>query len=74
MAVAYDSVSPPGADVAALHLVLADLLLERGEELEATREIVAALPVIDELQRGYKLRDRLLRPAMVRVATNPNKK
>lgn len=26
--------------------------------------------VIDELQRGYKLRDRLLRPAMVRVARN----
>ena len=26
--------------------------------------------VIDELQRGYKLKDRLLRPAMVRVATN----
>lgn len=30
--------------------------------------------VIDELQRGYKLKDRLLRPAMVRVATNPTKK
>ena len=29
--------------------------------------------VLDELQRGYKLRDRLLRPAMVRVATNPKK-
>lgn len=29
--------------------------------------------VIDELQRGYKLRDRLLRPAMVRVASNPKK-
>jgi molecular chaperone GrpE len=27
--------------------------------------------VIEELQRGYKLRDRLLRPAMVRVAHNP---
>ena len=26
--------------------------------------------VIDELQRGYKLTDRLLRPAMVRVARN----
>ncbi|HET8824751.1 MAG TPA: nucleotide exchange factor GrpE [Terriglobales bacterium] len=26
--------------------------------------------VIDELQRGYKLKDRLLRPAMVRVAHN----
>ena len=30
--------------------------------------------VIDELQRGYKLKDRLLRPAMVRVATNPKQK
>ncbi len=29
--------------------------------------------VVDELQRGYKLKDRLLRPAMVRVARNPNK-
>ena len=26
--------------------------------------------VIDELQRGYKLKERLLRPAMVRVARN----
>jgi molecular chaperone GrpE len=26
--------------------------------------------VIDELQRGYKIKDRLLRPAMVRVAQN----
>ena len=27
--------------------------------------------IIDELQPGYKLKDRLLRPAMVRVARNP---
>jgi molecular chaperone GrpE len=27
--------------------------------------------VIEELQRGYKLKDRLLRPAMVKVARNP---
>jgi len=27
--------------------------------------------VLDELQRGYQLKDRLLRPAMVRVARNP---
>ena len=27
--------------------------------------------VVDELQRGYKLKDRLLRPAMVKVAKNP---
>jgi molecular chaperone GrpE len=29
--------------------------------------------VIEEVQRGYKLKDRLLRPAMVRVARNPGK-
>jgi molecular chaperone GrpE len=29
--------------------------------------------VLDELQRGYKLKNRLLRPAMVRVARNPGK-
>ena len=28
--------------------------------------------IVQELQRGYKLKDRLLRPAMVRVARNPN--
>jgi len=27
--------------------------------------------VLEELQRGYKLKDRLLRPAMVKVAHNP---
>jgi molecular chaperone GrpE len=29
--------------------------------------------VLDELQRGYKFKDRLLRPAMVKVAKNPGK-
>lgn len=29
--------------------------------------------VLDEWQRGYKFKDRLLRPAMVRVAKNPGK-
>jgi molecular chaperone GrpE len=27
--------------------------------------------VIGELQRGYRLQDRVLRPALVRVANNP---
>ena len=27
--------------------------------------------IVEELQRGYKIKDRLLRPAMVRVARNP---
>jgi len=29
--------------------------------------------VIEELQRGYKLKERLLRPAMVKVAQNSKK-
>lgn len=29
--------------------------------------------VLDQLQRGYRIKDRLLRPAMVRVATNSKK-
>jgi molecular chaperone GrpE len=29
--------------------------------------------VLEELQRGYKLKERLLRPAMVKVAKNPGK-
>lgn len=29
--------------------------------------------VLEELQRGYKFKDRLLRPAMVRVARHPSK-
>jgi molecular chaperone GrpE len=27
--------------------------------------------VADEIRRGYKLRDKLLRPAMVRIVSNP---
>jgi len=34
-------------------------------------EDIADNHVIDEFQRGYRLKDRLLRPAMVRVARNP---
>lgn len=30
--------------------------------------------VLDEVRRGYKIRDRLLRPALVRVVTNPGRK
>jgi len=34
------------------------------------REDVPDQQVIEELQRGYKLKDRLLRPAMVKIARN----
>ncbi len=27
--------------------------------------------ILEELQRGYKLKERLLRPAMVKIARNP---
>lgn len=30
--------------------------------------------VLDEVRRGYKIRDRLLRPALVRVVANPGQK
>jgi len=38
------------ADMAALSLVVADLLLETGREREAMLEVLAALPIIDELK------------------------
>jgi molecular chaperone GrpE len=38
------------------------------------REDVPDQQIIQEVRRGYKLRDRLLRPAMVRVASNPKQK
>jgi molecular chaperone GrpE len=38
------------------------------------REDLPDHQVIDEVRRGYTLRDRLLRPALVRVATNPKQK
>lgn len=41
-------------------------------EMVETTE-VADHEVLDELQRGYKYKDRLLRPAMVKVAKNPGK-
>ena len=35
------------------------------------REDVPDQQVAEEIRRGYKLRERLLRPALVRVAHNP---
>jgi molecular chaperone GrpE len=35
------------------------------------REDLPDQHVAEEIRRGYKLRERLLRPAMVRVAHNP---
>ncbi len=41
-------------------------------EMVDTRD-AADHEVLEELQRGYKFKDRLLRPAMVKVAKNPGK-
>jgi molecular chaperone GrpE len=30
--------------------------------------------IVDEVRRGYRIKERLLRPALVRVATNPQQK
>jgi len=49
-----------------------DPTLHQAIQMVETRE-VPDNHVIDELQRGYRLRDRILRAAMVRVAQNPNK-
>jgi len=38
------------ADMAALSLVVADLLLETGRDQEAMREVLTALPIIDDLK------------------------
>ena len=38
------------ADVAAMRLAVADLLIESGKEQEATQEILAAVPIIEELR------------------------
>jgi molecular chaperone GrpE len=34
------------------------------------REDIPDHQVIEEIRRGYKLRDKLLRPALVKIATN----
>ena len=44
------------------------------EHEAVTQEVTTAVPegtVTQELQRGYRIRDRVLRPAMVAVAANP---
>jgi len=47
-----------------------DPALHEAIEMVETEE-VPDHHVVDEFQRGYKIKERLLRPAMVRVAKNP---
>ncbi len=49
---------------------LFDPHLHEAVEMVDTTE-AADHQIVEELQRGYKLKDRLLRPAMVKVARNP---
>jgi molecular chaperone GrpE len=46
--------------------------LHQAIEMVETREVPGD-HVVEELQRGYKLKGRLLRPAMVKVSCNPRK-
>jgi molecular chaperone GrpE len=46
--------------------------LHQAIEMVDTRE-VPDHHVVEELQRGYKFKDRLLRPSMVKVAKNSQK-
>jgi molecular chaperone GrpE len=46
--------------------------LHQAIEMVETRE-AEDHHVFEELQRGYKLKDRLLRPSMVKVASNPKR-
>jgi molecular chaperone GrpE len=68
----HDVLSRLGVEPIAAHGQLFDPSLHQAIQMVETDE----LPdnhVIDELQRGYRLRDRVLRAAMVRVAQNSNK-
>ncbi len=47
-----------------------DPALHQAVEMVATDD-VPDHHIVDELQRGYKIKERLLRPAMVRVAKKP---
>jgi molecular chaperone GrpE len=45
------------------------------EALESVeRQDVPDHQVIDEVRRGYRIKERLLRPALVRIASNPSQK
>ena len=66
----HDALSKLGVRPIPAQGELFDPHLHQAVQMVDTDE-VADNHVIDELQRGYKLKDRLLRPAMVRVARNP---
>ena len=65
-----DALSKLGLRAIAAKGELFDPHLHEAIEMVDTTE-AADHQILEELQRGYKLKDRLLRPSMVRVARNP---
>ncbi len=63
----HDALSKLGVQPIAAEGQLFDPNIHQAIQMEETSE-VPDNTVIGELQRGYKIKDRLLRPAMVRVA------
>lgn len=66
----HDALSKLGVEPVPAEGAAFDPNLHQAVQMVDTNE-VEDNHVIDELQRGYRLKDRLLRPAMVRVARNP---
>jgi molecular chaperone GrpE len=66
----HDALSKLGVEPVPAEGAVFDPNLHQAVQMVDTDE-VEDNRVIDELQRGYRLKDRLLRPAMVRVARNP---
>jgi molecular chaperone GrpE len=66
----HDALAKLGVQPIATEGVLFDPNLHQAVQMVDTNE-AEDNHVLDELQRGYKLKERLLRPAMVRVAHNP---
>ena len=68
----HDALSKLGVEPVPAEGEMFDPNLHQAVQMVDTQE-VEDHRVIDELQRGYRIKDRLLRPAMVRVANNPEK-
>jgi molecular chaperone GrpE len=66
----HDALAKLGVEPVPAEGELFDPNLHQAVQMVDTAE-VADNHVIDELQRGYRIKERLLRPAMVRVAHNP---
>ena len=68
----HDALSKLGVEPVGAEGEIFDPNLHQAVQMVDTDE-VEDHRVIDELQRGYRIKDRLLRPAMVRVARNSKK-